>query len=93
MVDSSRPSGHLPRIANYLGGQLGLPPVLRVRVPQREATALEHRQHILRYLGFHKFDEGVQGALLTWLTQQAQLGGAPRGVISASGAVFVRARV
>lgn len=51
-----------------------------MRVPQREATALEHHQHILRYLGFHKFDEGVQGALLTWLTQQAQLGGLPEAL-------------
>jgi hypothetical protein len=69
-----------PRVTNYLGSQLGLPPALRVHVPQREATALEHRQHILRYVGFHKFDEGVQGELATWLTQQAQGGELPEAL-------------
>ena len=66
-----------PRIANYLGSQLDLPPSLQVHVPEREATYLEHRQHILQYLGFQKFDELAQGQLATWLTQQAQLGRLP----------------
>ena len=41
-----------PRIANYLGSQLDLPPSLQVQVPEREGTYLEHRQHILNHLGF-----------------------------------------
>jgi len=32
-----------PRIANYLGSQLRLPPTLRVQVPEREATYLGSR--------------------------------------------------
>jgi Domain of unknown function (DUF4158) len=66
-----------PRVANYLGSQLDLPPALQVQVPEREATALEHRQHILQHLGFQKFDEVAQGQLAIWLTQQAQLGRLP----------------
>lgn len=66
-----------PRIANYLGSQLDLPPSLRVQVPEREATYLEHRQTILRHLGFQRFDEAAQGPLETWLMQQAQLGKLP----------------
>ena len=66
-----------PRIANYLGSQLDLPPSLQVQVPEREATYLEHRQHILNHLGFQKFDEVAQGQLAIWLTQQAQLGRLP----------------
>jgi hypothetical protein len=66
-----------PRIANYLGSQLDLPPSLQVQVPEREATYLEHRQNILNHLGFQKFDEVAQGQLATWLTQQAQLGRLP----------------
>jgi TnpA family transposase len=69
-----------PRIANYLGYQLALPPSLRVQVPEREATYLEHRQHILSYLGFHKFDEDIQNELATWLTQRAQLGVLPEAL-------------
>ena len=41
-----------PRIANYLGGQLDLPPSLTVQAPEREATYLEHRQNVLKHLGF-----------------------------------------
>ena len=66
-----------PRITNYLGSQLGLPPALRVHVPQREATALEHRQHILRYLGFHKFDEGVEGDWPPDWPSKPKAGGSP----------------
>ena len=69
-----------PRIANYLGSQLGLPPALRMHVPQREATAVEHRQHILSYLGFHKLDEDSQNDLTAWLTQQAQRGVLPEAL-------------
>ena len=46
-----------PRIINYLNGQLGLPPSLVVKVPNREATYIKHRRNILSYLGFRKFDE------------------------------------
>jgi hypothetical protein len=38
---------------------------------------VEHRQHILHYLGFQRFDEAVQGQLETWLMQQVQLGKLP----------------
>ena len=66
-----------PRILNFLGSQLGLPPSLTVEVPDRKATYTEHRKNILDYLGFQKFDEANQAHLTTWLTQQAQPGVLP----------------
>lgn len=66
-----------PRIINYLGGQLDLPPSLTVEVPEREATYLEHRQNVLKHLGFQRFDEGAQEQLETGLEPQAQQGVLP----------------
>lgn len=66
-----------PHIVNYLGQQLDLPPSLTIQVPKREATYLKHRQNVLKYLGFQKFDEIVQEQLKTWLEQQARLGVLP----------------
>ena len=63
-----------PRIVNYLGSQLDLPPSLTIQVPEREATYLEHRKNILNYLGFQKFDDPVQKQLNAWLEEQAQSG-------------------
>jgi len=66
-----------PRIINYLGGQLALPPSLTVEVPEREATYLEHRQNVLKHLGFQRFDERAQEQLETGLEPQAQRGALP----------------
>ncbi len=66
-----------PRIINYLGGQLDLPPSLSVEVPEREATYLEHRQNVLKHLGFQRFDERSQEQLKTGLEPQAQQGVLP----------------
>ena len=66
-----------PHIVNYLGQQLDLPPSLTVEVPQREATYLEHRQNVLRHLGFERFDPIAQEQLESWVKQQAQLGALP----------------
>lgn len=63
-----------PRIVNYLGNQLDLPPALTLHVPDREATYLEQRTAILIYLGFQKFDEAVQVQLATWLAEQTKQG-------------------
>ncbi len=63
-----------PRIVNYLNGQLDLPPVLTIEVPDRKATYAEHRKNILSYLGFQKFDANAQEQLETWLEAQAQSG-------------------
>ena len=65
------------RVAHYLAVQLDLPPSLTIKVPEREATYLEHRQNILNSLGFRKFDEAVQTQLETWLKQQARSGVLP----------------
>ena len=43
-------------------------------MPEREATYLEHRQNVLKYLGFQRFDEIAQEQLKIWLEQQAHLG-------------------
>jgi TnpA family transposase len=62
-----------PHIVNYLGQQLDLPPSLAVETPDREATYLEHRQNVLKHLGFQRFDEMSQKQLEVWLKQKAQL--------------------
>ena len=66
-----------PHIVNYLGQQLDLPPSLTVEVPEREATALEHRQNVLQHLGFQRFDPSAQAQLEAWLDQQARRGTLP----------------
>ena len=63
-----------PHIVNYLGQQLALPPSLAIDVPQRKATYTDHRQNILKHLGFQKLDEAIQEKLETWLEQQVRLG-------------------
>ena len=64
-------------IINYLGQQLDLPPSITVEVPEREATYLEHRQNILKHLGFQRFDQHAQAQLEGWIEQWAQLGTLP----------------
>lgn len=44
------------RIANHVGRQLGLPPVLLPVPPAREATDLRHERQIRGYLGFQRLD-------------------------------------
>lgn len=66
-----------PRIVNYLGQQLDLPPSLTVEVPEREATCLEHRQNVLKHLGFQRFDQAAQEQFEIWIERQAQLGALP----------------
>jgi len=66
-----------PRIADYLGQQLGLAPSFRVETPEREATYLEQHQNILKYLGFKRFNDIAQEELKTWIEHQARLGGLP----------------
>lgn len=63
-----------PQIVNYLAQQLDLPPSLEVQIPEREATYLEHRQNVLKHIGFSRFDEAAQEQLEIWLEQKAQLG-------------------
>ena len=48
-----------PRIANYLGTNSPSPPRCACTCRSGKPPLLEHRQHILSYLGFHKFDEDV----------------------------------
>jgi TnpA family transposase len=66
-----------PHMVNYLGQQLDLPPSLAVEVPEREATALEHRQNVLKHLGFQRFDPSAHAHLTTWIEQQARRGTLP----------------
>ncbi len=66
-----------PQIVNYLSSQLELPPSLTITVPDRDATFSEQRKNILGYLGFSKYDDGVQANLQEWLKKQAQQGFLP----------------
>jgi hypothetical protein len=60
-----------------VGPPLELPPSLTVAVPERDATYLEHRQHVLKPLGFQRFAQHVQAQLEAWLDQQARRGTRP----------------
>ena len=71
-----------PHIINYLGQQLDLPPSLVVEVPQRKATYTDHRQNIMAYLGFQRFDDPIQQQLETWIEQQARLGTLPHDLFA-----------
>ena len=62
------------RVVSYLSSQLDLPPALTVEVPEREATLLEHRNNILKYLGFRRFDDKVEADLDSWVEAQARQG-------------------
>ena len=59
------------RIVNHLGRQLGLPPVLFVESPRREATDLEQERRIRDYLGFRPFDAATQARLEDWMYDEA----------------------
>lgn len=63
-----------PRVISYLSSQLDLPPTLTVDVPEREATLLEHRNNILKYLGFQRFDDKVEADLDRWIEKHARQG-------------------
>ena len=63
-----------PRVISYLSSQLDLPPTLTVDVPEREATLLEHRNNILKYLGFQRFDDKVEADLDRWIEEHARQG-------------------
>ena len=63
---------HVPvRITNHVGFQLGLPPVLLVEPPAREATDLEHERRIRAHLGISVLDESSRASIETWLERQA----------------------
>lgn len=62
------------RVVSYLSSQLDLPPTLTVEVPEREATLLEHRNNILKYLGFRRFDDKVEADLDRWVETHARQG-------------------
>jgi len=62
------------RITNHVGRQLGLPPVLLVTSPGREATDLEHERRLRDHLGFVSFDGDARARLETWLHERATEG-------------------
>ena len=43
-------------------------------VPEREATLLEHRNNILKYLGFQRFDDKAEADLDRWIEEYARQG-------------------
>jgi TnpA family transposase len=45
-----------------------------VDVPEREATLLEHRNNILKYLGFQRFDDKAEADLDRWIEEYARQG-------------------
>lgn len=63
-----------PRIINYINRQIDLPPTLYVTMPTREATYLEHRKHVLNYLGFMVFNDEIKHKLEKWIVTQINKG-------------------
>ena len=78
-----------PQIVNYLSSQLELPPSLTITVPDRDATFSEQRKNILGYLGFSKYDDGVQANLQEWLKKTGSARFFARWIIFASRALFI----
>jgi hypothetical protein len=62
------------RIVNHIGQQLGLPPVLFVAPPAREATDLEHERRLREYLGFTTFGAEEREDLKRYLAGPAAEG-------------------
>jgi TnpA family transposase len=81
-----------PRILNYLTSQLALPPILTIAEPEREATMLEHRHNILRYLGFQRFDDARQVQLQAWLEERATQGVLPEALFQQAEAYLLTRR-
>ena len=61
-------------IANHLGRQLGIPPVLVVAPPSRAATDVEHERRIREYLGWRPYDDAEHATVEGWLREQAAEG-------------------
>ena len=59
------------RIANHVGRQLGLPPLLFIPALDRPATATDHTQRIREYLGYQPFDDSAQERLRRFLGERA----------------------
>lgn len=60
------------RIANHLGRQLGLSPMLLLGPTSRPATESEYRQRLRHYLGYRSFDADIQAALERRLESKAR---------------------
>lgn len=66
-----------PQVGNYLKQQLNFPLTDPINVPERKATYTAHRQSILTYLNFRKFDTEAQQLFTQWLRQEALQGSLP----------------
>ena len=62
------------RIANHLGTQLELPPLLLVAGGGRAATETEYAERIRRHLGFVRFDRNLQAEIAGWVGERALQG-------------------
>jgi site-specific recombinase XerD len=58
------------RVANYMGAQLALPPVLFVGGVRRAATETEYAERIRRHLGYVRFHPDLQRELANWVAER-----------------------
>jgi hypothetical protein len=58
------------RIANHLGAQLELPPVLFAAGGLRPVTEKQYADRVRRYLGWRGFDAQIQHELAVWVEQR-----------------------
>lgn len=63
-----------PRVFNYVGRQLHLPPTLVVKKPERKSTRASHHEKILNYLDFTIFGKLEHANLSEWLKDQIKTG-------------------
>ena len=61
-----------------LAQQLTLPAPLTVTLAARAATTVEHRQAILSYLGYRRYDDAANAALEAWLARESESGDLPK---------------
>lgn len=66
-----------PHRRTYLGPPRALPPSCTVEAPERDATVLEHRQHVLKPWGVPRFDPLAPAQREPWMAPQARRGARP----------------
>ncbi len=80
-------------VINYLTKQLLLPPTLVVNEPYRKATITEHRQKLLSYLKFDKYEGLMVTGFESWLESEARQGKLPNELNSDAQAFLLKNKI
>lgn len=80
-------------IINYLNKQLKLPPTLIVNEPSRKATTTEHRQKLLSYLKFEKYEGLIISGFEAWIESEARQGMLPNELNNEAQAFLLKNKI